>query len=135
MKNLIVNIYFKIIKNKKIEIKKFIIEQKNIVGIGNIYASESLFFSKIHPQRQASSLTKVECKDLVKNIKIILLNSIKKGGSSIKDYKIANDKTGYFQNELVVYGKENSKCVICLSSIKKIKQSGRSSFFCAICQK
>lgn len=122
-------------QNSNNEIKKFIMEQKNIVGVGNIYASEALFLSKIHPEKPASKLKLTEINLLVENIKKVLLQAIAKGGSTIKDYRLVNGESGYFQHEFKVYGKENNACQICDSPIKKIKQAGRSTFYCGICQK
>ena len=110
-------------------------EQKNLVGVGNIYASEALFLSKIHPEQTSCKLTLKKCNLLVENIKIILKQAIAKGGSTIKDYRLVNGESGYFQNEFKVYGKENNPCKICTTPIKKIVQAGRSTFYCAKCQK
>ena len=125
----------KIIRNKTVPIKKFIMEQKNIVGVGNIYASEALFLSKINPKRDASLLSSKERDNLVENIKIILKNAIAKGGSTIKDYKSANGEAGYFQYEFNVYGREKKSCKSCGTTIKRIVQGGRSTFYCPKCQK
>ncbi len=124
---------YKISKNKRIEIKKLIMNQKYLVGVGNIYASEALFLSKIHPT--SLQLTKKQCFVLAYNIKKILLKSIEKGGSTIKDYVLVNGSSGYFQNEFFVYGRENKPCKICMNEVKKIKQANRSSFYCSKCQK
>lgn len=124
----------KIIANKAVEIKKFIMEQKNIVGVGNIYAAEALFLSKINPLLAANEISLKECTLLCKNIKSILLKAIEKGGSTIKNYKSADGNSGYFQYEFNVYGRANKPCNACKTPIKRLVQSGRSTFYCPKCQ-
>lgn len=116
-------------------IKLAIMDNKKIVGIGNIYASESLFLSKISPLRMANSLSNSEINLLHNNIIEVLKNSIKHGGSTLKDFKHVNGESGYFQNNFFVYGRENNNCKKCSNLIAKINQGGRSSFYCSNCQK
>jgi len=124
-------------KNKKSPIKNIIMNQKYIVGVGNIYASEALFMSGIHPFRLGKDITKRDCVKLVRAIKSVLKKSIKLGGSSINDHTMVSGKMGYFQNKLYVYGREGSKCVkrSCQSPIIRIVISQRSSFYCSECQR
>ena len=124
-------------KNKKSPIKNIIMNQKYIVGVGNIYASEALFMSGIHPFRLGKDITKRDCVKLVRAIKSVLKKSIKLGGSSINDHTMVSGKMGYFQNKLYVYGKEGSKCAkrSCQSPIIRIVIAQRSSFYCSECQK
>ena len=124
-------------KNKKSAIKNIIMNQKYIVGVGNIYASEALFMSGIHPSRLGKDITKRDCEKLVRAIKSVLKKSIKLGGSSINDHTMVSGKMGYFQNKLYVYGREGSKCVkrSCQSPIIRIVIAQRSSFYCSECQK
>ena len=124
-------------KNKKSPIKNIIMNQKYIVGVGNIYASEALFMSGIHPFRLGKDITKRDCIKLVRAIKSVLKKSIKLGGSSINDHTMVSGKMGYFQNKLYVYGRERSKCVkrSCQSPIIRIVIAQRSSFYCSECQK
>jgi formamidopyrimidine-DNA glycosylase len=124
-------------KGKKKSIKNFLIDQNFVSGIGNIYASEILFLSKIDPRKKACSLKKKQCKLIIINSKKVLLSSIKKGGSSIRDFKNTLGKKGNFQKEFKVYAREGLNCkrFNCLGIIKKINISKRSSFFCNICQK
>jgi formamidopyrimidine-DNA glycosylase len=125
----------KIAEGKNIAVKKFIMEQKNVVGVGNIYAAEALFMSHIHPEKPACEISGKKYEEFAQNIKAILKNSIEKGGSTIKDYTLVNGESGYFQNEFNVYGRENKPCKICEKPIKKIIQAGRSTFYCDRCQK
>jgi formamidopyrimidine-DNA glycosylase len=123
--------------NKKKNIKSFLIDQNFVSGIGNIYANEILFLCKIKPTRYAMKLSKYECKKIIFFAKTVLYKAIKKGGSSIRDFKNTSGQSGNFQKEFKVYQKENLKCPRskCTGKIKKIFISNRSTFFCNTCQK
>lgn len=125
------------LKNKKIPIKQAIMDQKIITGIGNIYACEILFKAKISPLRSADSLKIKEAQNLIEAIKEILTLAIKAGGTTIKDFKTPSGDIGYFINNLKVYGKDGLCCSVCgeKSKIIKIKQAGRTTFYCPLCQK
>jgi len=127
----------KYFKNKEKNIKNFLLDQKFVSGIGNIYASEILFISKINPTRKVKKLTKNECKKILLNSKLVLKKAIKKGGSSIRNFKNINGKMGTFQKNFKVYQRENLQCLEtnCRGIIKKKIMSNRSSFFCNYCQK
>lgn len=130
------NDYFSsILRNKKQAIKLAIMNPKIIVGVGNIYACESLFFSKIYPERLANSLIRNEIVTLRENIIKILRISIDSGGSSLKDYENINGEKGFFQNSFFVYGRSGKECYICNTVVEKIKQAGRTTFYCPNCQK
>ena len=120
--------------SSKTSIKSFIMNQKNVVGVGNIYASESLFMAKINPLRPASSLKLDECKALVKAIKAILRNAINAGGTTLKDFYSADGNAGYFKVKLKVYDRENKKCKKCNALINKIIQNQRATYYCNKCQ-
>ncbi len=132
---------FKYLKNKLINrkknIKNCLLDQNFVSGIGNIYANEILFHSKINPTRIGMKINNEEIKKLEKNTKTILKLAIKFGGSSIRDFKDSKGLSGFFQNEFKVYNRENKNCVNknCDSKINKIFISNRSSFFCKSCQK
>ena len=123
--------------DKKKDIKSFLIDQKFVSGIGNIYASEILFLSKINPKICAMKLTKNDCKKIITFSKNVLNKAIQKGGSSIRDFKNTSGKKGNFQKEFKVYQRENLNCPRskCTGKIKKIFISNRSTFFCNTCQK
>jgi formamidopyrimidine-DNA glycosylase len=123
--------------NKKKDIKSFLIDQKFVSGIGNIYASEILFLCKINPTTYAMKLSKENCKKIIFFSKKVLNRAIKKGGSSIRDFKNTSGKIGGFQKEFKVYQRENLNCLRskCTGKIKKIFISNRSTFFCNNCQK
>ena len=124
-------------KDKKKNIKNFLIDQKFVSGIGNIYASEILFLSKINPNKNVNLLNINECAKIINYSKKVLLSAIKKGGSSIKDFKNTLGAKGDFQTNFKVYGREGLKCkkYKCKGIIKKKIISKRSTFYCNICQK
>ena len=124
-------------KNKKKDIKSFLLDQKFVSGIGNIYASEILFLCKINPKKEAFKLTKKEGKKIISFSKIVLNKAIKKGGSSIRDFKNILGENGNYQKEFKVYQKESDNCPRnkCKGKIKKIVVAKRSTFYCNICQK
>ena len=124
-------------KNKEKNIKNFLLDQSFVSGIGNIYASEILFSSKINPIKKASLLRKKDCKNIVVNSRKILFEAIRKGGSSIKDFKNISGKKGGFQKNFKVYFREGLNCkrTKCNGIIKKKVISNRSTFFCDTCQK
>jgi len=124
-------------KGRNKDIKSFLLDQKFISGIGNIYASEILFFSRINPFKKASLLNKKECKNIISNSKKILLKAISMGGSSIRNFQDISGSKGGFQNEFKVYQQEGKRCknLGCSDLIKKKIISNRSTFFCDSCQK
>ena len=132
---------FKYIKlrfiNKKKNIKNLLLDQNFVSGIGNIYANEILFHSKINPFKVVKNLSNNEISNLAKYSKLILSLSIKFGGSSIRDFKNAKGISGLFQNNFKAYNRENKNCVRknCKGKIIKRFISNRSSFFCKFCQK
>ncbi len=131
------NYILRFFKDKNKDIKSFLLDQRFVSGIGNIYASEILFSSKINPFKQAKLLTKNECKNIILNSKKILLRAITKGGSSIRNFQDISGKAGGYQKEFNVYQQDGNKCkaIGCLSTIKKKIVSNRSTFFCDYCQK
>ena len=122
-------------KNRNKNIKNTLMDASLIVGIGNIYASEALFRSGIHPERTASSLSDKDVKKSHEQIIITLEDAIRAGGSTLKDFSKANGESGYFQYQFKAYGREGLPCFICKTLIQRIVQGGRSSFFCSKCQK
>jgi formamidopyrimidine-DNA glycosylase len=122
------------IAKKHSPIKHVIMDAHVVVGVGNIYACESLFRSSIDPTRKASSLSKKEVAVLVVNIKKILKSAIASGGSSLRDYVQATGEMGYFQHKFAVYGREGEPCEVCERPIERIKQQNRSTFYCVKCQ-
>ena len=120
---------------KKSPIKPWLMDNKLVVGVGNIYASESLFAAGIHPDRLASSLSAQECELLVRVIKSVLLRSIEQGGTTLKDFLQSDGKPGYFAQELQVYGRKGEPCRVCGTPIIATKHAQRATFYCRQCQK
>jgi len=125
---------FEICKIKNISIKKLIMDQKVVVGVGNIYASESLFLAKIKPNRLSKTISLKECNQLTNAIKRVLRYAIRMGGTTLKDFYSADGSEGYFNLNLNVYDREDENCKNCKSKIKKITIGQRASFFCDSCQ-
>jgi formamidopyrimidine-DNA glycosylase len=124
-------------KKKSNKIKSFLMKQKFISGLGNIYANEVLYGSNIHPLRLISSLKKKEIKNLFQQIKLVLSRAVEHRGSTVADeaYRDTNGKKGKFANKLRIYARKGEPCVKCATTIEVIKIEGRSSFFCPRCQK
>ena len=124
-------------KNKMSPIKSVLLDQKIVSGLGNIYVCEALFRAKIHPARKAGKISKPRISSLVPIIRDVLSDAIEAGGSSLRDFRQADGELGYFQHSFDVYGRENEPCRTpdCGQPIRRIVQSGRSSFYCAQCQR
>ena len=121
-------------RKRKTTIKQFIMDAKIVVGVGNIYASEALFLSKIHPKRLAGKLTKEQSTALTSAIKKILTQAIKQGGTTLKDFTSSDGKPGYFSQKLKVYNRAGEPCLNCEKPIKQITLGQRSTFYCTHCQ-
>lgn len=122
-------------QKSKRAIKLFIMDHHIVVGVGNIYASESLFLAHIHPKRISNTLTLTECNQLCKTIKQVLKQAIKSGGTTLQDFQQADGKPGYFKQKLLVYKKQGEPCSYCGSQIKSEIIGQRNSFYCTRCQK
>ncbi len=116
-------------------IKVALMNQKNLVGVGNIYASEALFHSKVKPTRKANRVTKAEYARLWSEVQKVLNKAILAGGSSIQNYQNSYGEKGLFQSQFAVYGRVNQACLICSDKIKTASLGGRSTFWCSGCQK
>ena len=124
----------KILTGKKTKIKSVLLNQAYVVGIGNIYVDESLFKAGIHPESTTDALSDKQIERLHAAIVSILLESIEAGGSSIKSYVNGQGEMGMFQQQLLVYGRQNKPCVNCSSIIEKTVVGGRGTHFCPTCQ-
>jgi formamidopyrimidine-DNA glycosylase len=122
-------------RDAKVAIKNFIMDSRRIVGVGNIYASESLFAAGIRPGTAAGRLTRQACGRLAKAIKSVLQAAIKSGGSSLRDYVATDGELGYFQLQTKVYDRAGLPCRICKTPIKRVVQGQRASFYCPRCQR
>lgn len=121
-------------KNKKLPIKTVILDQSIIVGIGNIYADEVLFLSKINPLKKSYLLNNDELDNIISNTKITLEKAIEAGGTTIRSYTSSEGVHGRFQHSLLVHNHEGDKCPVCNSIIIKIRVGGRGTYYCPNCQ-
>ncbi len=125
----------RVTRGRKVSIKQCLMDNHVVVGVGNIYANESLFRSGIKPQLPAGKLSLPRCVHLVAEIRATLAESIEKGGSTLRDFVNSNGQPGYFQQSYWVYGRTKEPCRRCGTLIKQITQGQRSSFYCSTCQK
>ena len=121
--------------NKTLAIKTVLLDQSIITGIGNIYADEILFLSKINPLKKAKDLNELELNEIIKNTKTILNQAINDGGTTIRSYTSSEGIHGKFQQHLLVHTKENEPCINCQNKIVRIKVNQRSTYYCPNCQK
>ena len=123
--------------NKNKNIKNFLLDQSFIAGIGNIYANEILFYSKINPLKKGKEISENQIRKIIKYSKYVLKKAIKKGGSSIKNFKNIKGMDGSYQKEFKIYDKEDKICPTsnCNEKIVKLNISNRSTYVCNVCQK
>ncbi len=122
-------------RGKKQAIKSFIMDAKQVVGVGNIYANESLFYAGIRPSRPANKVSKADFEQLAKTIIEVLTQAIAQGGTTLKDFTSGSGQPGYFQQALAVYGREGKACTHCGTILKSIRIGQRASCYCPQCQK
>ncbi len=123
------------LSTRSVAIKVAIMDSHLVVGVGNIYASESLFRARIHPETPAKNLTIKQCEKLVSEVKATLNAALDAGGSSLRDFFGVDGNIGYFQQEYFAYGRTDEPCKVCSKPIKCIRLGQRSTFFCPSCQK
>ncbi len=126
---------YELAANRSVPVKNLIMDQKVVVGVGNIYASEALFLAKVHPQKRACDMSVKQWKSLVESIQKVLDQAIEAGGTTLNDFVSGQEKPGYFQQKLNVYKRDNHPCPACQTPISKAFLSNRSTYFCPICQK
>jgi formamidopyrimidine-DNA glycosylase len=122
-------------RRRKVAIKQFIMDSHVVVGVGNIYASESLFRAGIRPRRAAGRVTRDEMDRLAKAIQAVLEEAIKVGGTTLRDYVSPEGASGYFRQKLFVYERAGEPCRRCKTPVRQITQGGRSTYYCPTCQK
>ena len=130
------------LKGRNTPIKSALLDQHIVAGLGNIYVCEALWRSHLSPTRKVATLVtakgkpKAELALLTQSIRDVIVDAIQAGGSSLRDYRQADGDLGYFQHSFRVYGREGVGCVTpgCTGVVQRLVQSGRSSFFCPICQ-
>ncbi len=127
--------FYQALKLKKTAIKQVLLAGEIVVGVGNIYASETLFLAGIRPTTRAFRLSKARAFLLHQAIRQVLTQAVTKGGSTLRDFSNANGESGYFQLEAMVYDRAGMPCRVCASAVKSLRQGQRSTFYCAKCQK
>lgn len=124
---------WRITRRRRASIKQVLMNSRLVVGVGNIYASETLFRARIRPRRRAQSLSREEAARLVKAVRAVLSRAIEVGGTTLRDYVGADGQPGYFRQKLYAY--ERKECRVCGTPIRRLSQQGRSSYYCPTCQK
>lgn len=122
-------------RSRSAAIKLVIMDSHLVVGVGNIYANEALFRAGIRPQTSANKLSLPRCNKLVQNVKEVLLEAIRQGGSTLRDFVHSDGSSGYFQQNYFVYGRAGESCRVCGTAIKLLRQGQRSTFYCPVCQR
>jgi formamidopyrimidine-DNA glycosylase len=122
-------------RKRSIAVKQFLLAGQAVVGVGNIYCSESLFEAGIHPAKAAGKLTRPQCSRLADAVRLILKKAIAAGGSSLKDFVNSEGDPGHFMVQTKVYDRKNQPCKVCKLPIRQIVQGQRSTYFCPQCQK
>ena len=130
-----VSVLKKRLGHRSLAIKKALLNQEIIAGIGNIYADEALYVSGIHPARPSNSLTVAEINSLFRAIRQVLRESIENRGTTFRDYRDGEGRSGSYQTKLKVYGQKGKECPICGGLIVKMNFGGRGTHFCPLCQK
>ena len=125
----------RITRSRKVAIKQLIMNGNLLVGVGNIYASESCWYAQVRPRRAAKSLRRGECDALAEAIRSVLNKAIAAGGTSFRDYVGVDEDAGYFARELKVYEREGQPCPRCKATVKRANQQGRSTYWCSGCQR
>ncbi len=125
---------WQITRKKQRPIKSLIMDQSIVTGVGNIYATEALFFSGIYPATPACQLNLTQCIYLCDNVQQILTKAIAKGGTTLKDFIGNEGKAGYFQQQLHAYGRKGKPCTQCLGTLKELRINNRGTTYCPVCQ-
>lgn len=125
------------LRGRAMPVKAALLDQRIVAGLGNIYVCEALHDARISPERRVRDMTEAEIVTLVPAIRDVLARAIEAGGSSLRDYRQADGELGYFQHSFRVYGREGLPCLRpgCVGTVRRVVQSGRSSFFCPVCQR
>ena len=116
-------------------LKSFLMDQRRVAGLGNIYACEALFRARLSPRRRAAGLTRAEAERLATAIRDSLAEAVRFRGTTFSDFRDLDDRPGEYGSALFVYGREELPCKVCETPIRRIVQSGRSTFFCPVCQR
>ena len=120
---------------RKAPVKAALLDQRVVAGLGNIYVSEALFRAGIDPKKLAGSIRRDRLERLATQVRAVIEEAIAAGGSTISDFGAPDGELGYFQHRFRVYDKEGKPCPVCAKPIRRLVQSGRSTFYCASCQR
>jgi formamidopyrimidine-DNA glycosylase len=126
---------WKMSRGRKVAVKQFLMDQKVVVGVGNIYVAEALFAAGIHPLRAAGTVSRERYERLAREIKRILAHAITRGGTTLRDFLKPDGAPGYFEQELFVYGRAGEACKVCGTPVRAVVQGQRSTFYCPRCQR
>lgn len=126
---------YELSRGRRCAVKAFIMDAKVVVGVGNIYANESLFLAGIHPSRPSNRIGQARYQRLGRHIKQVLARAIEQGGTTLRDFVQEDGSPGYFAQSLKVYGREGERCINCGNPIRQRRIAQRSSFFCSRCQR
>lgn len=129
------NVLYRAARGRKTAIKQLIMNAAVVVGVGNIYASESLFRARINPRLRAERLSRARCALLAREIRATLEDALAAGGSTLRDFSGADGAPGYFQQRYFVYDREGEACRVCATPVRAVRVGQRSTFFCPSCQK
>ncbi|MDH3205128.1 MAG: bifunctional DNA-formamidopyrimidine glycosylase/DNA-(apurinic or apyrimidinic site) lyase [Gemmatimonadota bacterium] len=122
------------LRESRSPLRSWLLDQRKIAGIGNIYANEALFLAGVHPQRLAKSVSRNEAAALHRGIRRVLRNAIESGGTTLRDYRTASGEEGRYARRLLVYGRDGESCSRCRTEIHRVVFGGRSAFYCPKCQ-
>ncbi len=123
------------LSGKKTPIKSALLDQRVVAGLGNIYVCEGLFLAGLSPRRSAHTVQRGRADRLVSSLKAVLEEAIAAGGSTLRDHVAPSGEIGYFQHSFKVYGQEDAPCPTCATAVRRLVQSGRSTFYCPKCQR
>jgi formamidopyrimidine-DNA glycosylase len=129
------HVLYRTSRKRSVAVKQFLLAGQAVVGVGNIYCSESLFEAGIHPAKAAGKLTRPQCSRLANAVRLILKKAIAAGGSSLKDFVNSEGDPGHFMVQTKVYDRKGLPCKVCKTPIAQIVQGQRSTYFCPQCQK
>jgi hypothetical protein len=122
-------------RGRRVPVKQFVMDARIVTGIGNIYANEALFAARIHPSRAAGRISRSRYDRLAGEARATLSRALAAGGSTLRDFVGSDGEPGHFQLEYAVYGREGEPCPACGSPIRSTRHAGRSTFYCASCQR
>lgn len=122
-------------RGRKGAVKSFLMDQKIVVGVGNIYANEALFFAGIRPDRAAGRISLARYEALAEKVKYVLTSAISQGGTTLRDFVGGDGKPGYFAQQLYAYGREGLPCKVCEGPLRELRISQRSTVYCVTCQR